>query len=74
MFSINFFLSMGFLALVNAYTMRITLSVAITEMVVKVNNSGHEDLNTCPVLDEQNGANVSIRQIFFTPFRSKQRN
>lgn len=26
---------MGFLALVNAYTMRITLSVAITQMVVK---------------------------------------
>lgn len=26
---------MGFLALVNAYTMRITLSVAITEMVVR---------------------------------------
>ncbi|KAJ6646401.1 putative inorganic phosphate cotransporter [Pseudolycoriella hygida] len=45
---------MGFLALVNAYTMRITLSVAITEMVVKVNNTHHEDLHTCPDLDSQN--------------------
>lgn len=50
---------MGFLALVNAYTMRITLSVAITEMVIRVNNSEHEDLDTCPDLDADAGTGVS---------------
>lgn len=49
---------MGFLALVNAYTMRITLSVAITEMVKRVNNT-HEDLDTCPDLDAEGGSTVS---------------
>lgn len=34
---------MGFLAIVNAYTMRICLSVAITEMVVKRNTSNDGD-------------------------------
>lgn len=51
---------MGFFALVNAYTMRITLSFAITEMVVRVNNSGHED-NTCPIIDEGGDAGVGIK-------------
>lgn len=37
---------MGFLAVVNAYTMRVILSVAITEMVVQV-KSDHFDPNTC---------------------------
>lgn len=50
---------MGFFALVNAYTMRITLSVAITEMVIRVNNT-HEDLDTCPDLDSETGSGVSI--------------
>lgn len=50
---------MGFLALVNAYTMRITLSVAITEMVVRVNNSGGHEDNTCPDLSAEQGSNVS---------------
>lgn len=36
---------MGFLAIVNAYTMRICLSVAITEMVVKKNASANEGSN-----------------------------
>lgn len=44
---------MGFLAIVNAYTMRICLSVAITEMVKKtVSNSSIEAGDTCPVIDE----------------------
>lgn len=38
---------MGFLAVLNAYTMRIALSVAITEMVVKKNSTGPSD-DTCP--------------------------
>ncbi|KAG4078473.1 hypothetical protein HA402_009185 [Bradysia odoriphaga] len=49
---------MGFLALVNAYTMRITLSVAITEMVVRVNNTEHED-NTCPDFGNEGGGSGS---------------
>lgn len=56
---------MGFLALVNAYTMRITLSVAITEMVVRVNNTDHEDLNTCPDLDTELGSGVSRKRKTF---------
>jgi MFS transporter, ACS family, solute carrier family 17 (sodium-dependent inorganic phosphate cotransporter), other len=36
---------MGFLAIVNAYTMRICLNVAITEMVVKLPLNGTDDPN-----------------------------
>lgn len=44
---------MGFLAIVNAYTMRICLSVAITEMVKKtVSNSSIESGDSCPVIDD----------------------
>jgi MFS transporter, ACS family, solute carrier family 17 (sodium-dependent inorganic phosphate cotransporter), other len=40
---------MGFLAIVNAYTMRICLNVAITEMVIKKSNNGTlSDAETCP--------------------------
>lgn len=57
---------MGFLALVNAYTMRITLSVAITEMVIRVNNT-HEDSDTCPDLDAEGGSGVSsIETLWFS--------
>lgn len=69
---------MGFLALVNAYTMRITLSVAITEMVKRVNNT-HEDLDTCPDdFDEGGGSGVSTRNkkkktFVFTRKRNKFR-
>lgn len=38
---------MGFLALVNAYTMRVTLSVAITQMVKRPNYSDHADSGIC---------------------------
>jgi hypothetical protein len=52
---------MGFLAIVNAYTMRICLSVAITEMVVKRNYSseGHDDIDrgVCIVDGESGNAN-----------------
>lgn len=47
---------MGFFAIVNAYTMRICLSVAITEMVKKtVNNSSIEAGDTCPIIDDGSG-------------------
>ena len=61
---------MGFLALVNAYTMRITLSVAITEMVVRVNNSGGHEDNTCPDLSAEQGSNVSYQNKFPNDLKS----
>uniref|UniRef100_A0AAR5QB79 Major facilitator superfamily (MFS) profile domain-containing protein n=1 Tax=Dendroctonus ponderosae TaxID=77166 RepID=A0AAR5QB79_DENPD len=39
---------MGFLAVVNAYTMRVVLSVAITEMVQSINHNQTIDSTTCP--------------------------
>lgn len=51
---------MGFLAIVNAYTMRICLNVAITEMVIKVpqkNNTGNGDF--CVVEGGENLENMS---------------
>lgn len=45
---------MGFLAIVNAYTMRICLSVAITEMVVKKVSNGTLADDECPDPDETN--------------------
>ncbi|XP_022911273.1 putative inorganic phosphate cotransporter [Onthophagus taurus] len=43
---------MGFLAIVNAYTMRISLSVAITAMVVPRNTTNVTDTDTCPYPDD----------------------
>ncbi|KAM7352154.1 uncharacterized protein ACRADG_004794 [Cochliomyia hominivorax] len=42
---------MGFLAILNAYTMRISLSIAITELVVKKNHSEIGDTAVCPADD-----------------------
>ncbi|XP_037805915.1 putative inorganic phosphate cotransporter [Lucilia sericata] len=39
---------MGFLAILNAYTMRISLSIAITELVVKKNHTEGGDTAVCP--------------------------
>lgn len=41
---------MGFLGILNAYTMRITLSIAITEMVIP-NNATNELEGFCPAPD-----------------------
>lgn len=50
---------MGFLAIVNAYTMRICLNVAITEIVKKVNQSDYEG-DFCPIEeDDLGGGNTS---------------
>lgn len=40
---------MGFLAVVNAYTMRVVLSVAITEMVVSTHANETVDPDSCLV-------------------------
>jgi MFS transporter, ACS family, solute carrier family 17 (sodium-dependent inorganic phosphate cotransporter), other len=52
---------MGFLAIVNAYTMRICLSVAITEMVRKQNSTGDDGVkgDTCPVPDSDGSGSNS---------------
>lgn len=46
---------MGFLAIVNAYTMRVTLNIAITEMVYPVNETAHPDPEACVVKDDDSG-------------------
>lgn len=50
---------MGFLAITNAYTMRICLNVAITEMVVKHNDNGTLEDGYCPIgnVTEEGGSN-----------------
>lgn len=42
---------MGFLAIINAYTMRICLHIAITEMTINHNNTGSIDEGYCPRTD-----------------------
>lgn len=55
---------MGFLALVNAYTMRITLSVAITQMVKRPNYTDHGDSSSiCLADDNGSGQGVSTLQL-----------
>ncbi|XP_063916237.1 sialin-like isoform X2 [Zophobas morio] len=49
---------MGFLAIVNAYTMRVSLSVAITEMVAPSNSTESIDPNACPVQDDSNSTST----------------
>lgn len=43
----------GFLAILNAYTMRICLSIAITEMVNKTGSIDHDE-GVCPIDDDAN--------------------
>lgn len=43
---------MGFLAIVNAYTMRVSLNIAITEMVVPTNESRNYDPHRCIVEED----------------------
>ncbi|XP_076292549.1 putative inorganic phosphate cotransporter isoform X2 [Lasioglossum baleicum] len=46
------FAIMGFLALLNAYAMRVCLSITITEMVQQESTSNHTDSNSCPIIEE----------------------
>jgi hypothetical protein len=50
---------MGFLAIVNAYTMRVSLSVAIIQMVGS-RNSSEIDPNACPVPPNKGGEIVEV--------------
>ncbi|XP_052895472.1 putative inorganic phosphate cotransporter isoform X1 [Anopheles moucheti] len=45
---------MGFLAIMNAYTMRISLSIAITEMVNKTGGASEDEAGVCPIDDSAN--------------------
>lgn len=47
----------------NAYTMRITLSVAITEMVVKPYSNGTHDSAVCPASSDGSGEPI-VSDIF----------
>lgn len=49
------FAIMGFLALFNAYAMRICLSITITEMVIPMKNAMHNDQYTCQINTTENG-------------------
>lgn len=51
---------MGFLAIVNAYTMRVSLSVAITEMVLPSNTTQKYDPDSCPGDDSFNSSTVTV--------------
>jgi len=50
---------MGFLAIVNAYTMRVSLSVAIVQMVGS-SNSSDIDPNACPIPPNDGGPIVEV--------------
>jgi MFS transporter, ACS family, solute carrier family 17 (sodium-dependent inorganic phosphate cotransporter), other len=50
---------MGFLAIVNAYTMRVSLSVAIVQMVGS-SNSSEIDPNACPIPPNEGGEIVEV--------------
>ena len=54
---------MGFLAILNAYTMRISLSIAITELVVKKNHSESGDQAVCKADDLDSGSSVSLKGV-----------
>ncbi|XP_012343684.1 putative inorganic phosphate cotransporter isoform X1 [Apis florea] len=49
------FAIMGFLALFNAYAMRVCLSITITEMVIPMKNATHNDQYTCRINTTENG-------------------
>lgn len=57
---------MGFLAVVNAYLMRVVLSVAITEMVMPLNKTIHDSSDTCPdpELTGTSKVGVAVSNIF----------
>ena len=54
---------MGFLAILNAYTMRISLSIAITELVVKKNHSDSGEHAVCKADDLDSGTSVSLKRV-----------
>ncbi|KAL1497229.1 hypothetical protein ABEB36_008224 [Hypothenemus hampei] len=51
---------MGFFAIVNAYTMRVSLSLAITEMVVPINATEYYDPEAC-IPEAANKSNSAIK-------------
>nr|XP_023026033.1 putative inorganic phosphate cotransporter isoform X2 [Leptinotarsa decemlineata] len=57
---------MGFLAVVNAYTMRVSLSIAITEMVAPHDSKEIIDPDSCPVPGQMNStASVTNKDILY---------
>nr|CAH7726652.1 unnamed protein product [Callosobruchus chinensis] len=56
---------MGFLAVVNAYTMRVSLSIAITEMVAPPNSTHIVDPDACTASDSGSKASVTDKSILY---------
>ena len=57
---------MGFLAVANAYTMRICLSTAITEMVYHPErNESHLDPDTCPESSDTPPKAAEVSRVIF---------
>lgn len=56
---------MGFLAIVNAYAMRVSLSIAITEMVTSTNSSDDEADDYCGVGTTNSSDNNAVTVICF---------
>lgn len=52
---------MGFLAIVNAYTMRICLNLAITEMAKKINSTSVNQEDICPEPDDVGNSTAGLR-------------
>lgn len=51
---------MGFLAVVNAYTMRVVLSVAITEMVIPTKHNETMDTLSCLDVWQENTTTIHV--------------
>lgn len=51
---------MGFLAILNAYTMRICLSITITEMTIPIHHNYSNDTERCPKIDVDEKQEIDI--------------
>lgn len=58
---------MGFLAILNAYTMRVSLSVAIVQMV-GTSEGSEEDPNACPPSDDGEGEIIEVKILYILGF------
>ncbi|XP_011160846.1 putative inorganic phosphate cotransporter [Solenopsis invicta] len=54
------FAIMGFLAILNAYTMRICLSITITEMTIPIHHNYSNDTERCPKIDVDEKQEIDI--------------
>lgn len=63
---------MGFFAIVNAYTMRVSLSLAITEMVIPINATEYYDPDACiPEYSNTSNSAIKVRKLKTNLFGKK---